>query len=71
MTTRIDISYGGAQYSVGDRDLLELQQTIADGMLSSTPVWLQVNFGEGRPQPAFLLLTPGASIALIPSDPEI
>lgn len=64
---RIDILYGGIQYSVGERDLDELQARIAESIQSERPTWLEVNHGEGRPQPAFLLITAGVSVALIPA----
>ena len=64
---RIDIQYGGNMYSVGGRDLTELQRHIAD--VATAPAgggWMQVNDGEGEERPAYLLLTPGTSIAVIP-----
>ena len=60
---RIDIHYGGDQYSVGGRDLAELQEEITGG---DTPRWLKVNDGEGAPRTAYLLLAPGIPIAVVP-----
>jgi hypothetical protein len=64
---RIDILYDGNQYSVGGRELDELKATIADGIAGGVPLWLEVNFGEGRPQTAYLMVTAATSIALLPT----
>jgi len=62
---RIDIVYGGELYSVGGREFEDVRQEVLDGMLSA-PQWLRVNDGEGMRREAFLLLTPGVPIALVP-----
>lgn len=71
---RIDIRYGGEHYSVGGRDPDELRAEIAAG-LESGMAWLEVNDGEGAPRTAYLILTPGTPIAVIPipdeSDPAV
>lgn len=64
---RIDILYDGNQYSVGGRELDELKATIAKGIAEGAPYWLEVNFGEGRPQSAFLMVTAATSITLLPT----
>lgn len=66
---RIDILYGGEHYSVGMREVADLKQEIAQG-LGSGMHWLAVNDGEGASRPAFLMLTPGVSITLIPIPDE-
>lgn len=60
---RIDIYYGGDQFSVGGRKLTELQEEITgkDG-----PHWLEVNDGEGAPRTAYLLISPGVPVAIVP-----
>ena len=63
--TRIDISYGGQWYSIGNRSLEEVHEEIRVGVLSGHH-WLEVNDGEGNPRPAFLSITPGVPIAVIP-----
>lgn len=63
---RIDIVYGGEQYSVGGRELADLQREIATGLASNAPYWLEVNDGAGQERTAFLLITPAAQIALVP-----
>jgi hypothetical protein len=63
---RINIRYDGAMYSVRDRDLGELQQEIAAGILSAEPHWLEANEGEGLPSPALLLITPAIALSLLP-----
>lgn len=62
---RIDIAYGGNSYSVGGRTLAELQEAVLHG-LTGAGAWLEVNDGEGAERPAYLLITPGVDIALIP-----
>jgi hypothetical protein len=67
---RIDIIYGGEHYSVGKRDPDALRQEIADGIQRGFH-WLEVNDGEGAPRTAFLLLTPGTPVAVIPIPDEL
>ncbi|MDY0911105.1 hypothetical protein [Microbacterium sp. CFBP9034] len=62
---RIDIIYGNEHYSVGGRTLESLTQEIAEG-LASGHGWLQVNDGEGAPRVAYLLLTPGVNLSIVP-----
>jgi hypothetical protein len=63
---RITIDYAGNHYSVGGRDVDELQQEIESIVLSGEPGWVTVNHGEGVPQQARLLITAGTPIALLP-----
>ncbi|MFD1713329.1 hypothetical protein ACFSBZ_02490 [Amnibacterium flavum] len=67
---RIDIIYDGEQYSVGQRDLDEVKGVIERALAGGGPTWLRVNRGEGRPQPAELLIMPGVPLVLIPLDPD-
>jgi hypothetical protein len=62
---RIDIFFGDNAYSVGGRDLEDLQAEIARGVAAGG-YWLKVNHGEGERQDAYLFLTPGTPVALIP-----
>ena len=62
---RIDIYYGGDHYSVGGRQLEALQLEIAAGLVSGVH-WLEVNEGEGSRRQAFLLLTPGVPLSIVP-----
>ena len=62
---RIDIVYGGELYSVGGREFEEVRQEVVDGTTDG-PSWLRVNDGEGMRPEAYLLLSPGVPIALIP-----
>lgn len=66
---RIDIYYGGEHYSVGGRDFEELRDEIAAGV-SSGMHWLEVNDGEGAFRSAFLLLSPGVPLAMVPIPDE-
>ncbi|MFB8387785.1 hypothetical protein ACFC3F_11665 [Microbacterium sp. NPDC055910] len=67
---RIDVFYGGRQYSIGGRDLDDLKREVAEGITSDVPRWLVINDGEGAHRPAHLLLAPGIDIALIPVPAE-
>jgi hypothetical protein len=63
---RINLIYGGTTYSVGGRDLDELQAEIGAALTAGNPLWLTVNSGEGIPREARLLITGGVDLALIP-----
>ena len=69
---RVNILYGGAQYSVGQADVDAIKQAIEAAHAAGTARWITVNFGEGRPQPADLLVGPGIPVSIIPipSDDE-
>jgi hypothetical protein len=66
---RIDIYYGGEHYSVGGRELADLQADIA-ASLAAGGGWLTVNDGEGAHRTAFLLIAPGVPIAVVPVPQE-
>jgi hypothetical protein len=61
----IDVGYGGDWYSIGARDIDEVQREI-DEHLRAGGGWLQVNAGEGSVGPARLYVSPGTPIALLP-----
>ena len=63
---RVNIMYGGNQYSVGQADVDLIKQEIEAAHTGGGPRWIVVNYGEGRPQPAELLVGPGIPISLIP-----
>jgi hypothetical protein len=63
---RINILAAGSRYSVGDRNLDDLQHEITTALKSGEPYWLEVNEGEGMPRPALLLITAGMSLVLVP-----
>ncbi|MDN3494791.1 hypothetical protein QL996_02530 [Planococcus sp. APC 4015] len=67
---RIDIMYGGRQYSIGAREFEELKSEIEEGIAADGPRWLVVNDGEGHLRPAHLLLDRGIDIAVIPIPDE-
>ena len=67
---RIDVIYGGHQYSIGGRDVDDLLREIHAGVTADAPRWLLLNDGEGHLRPAHLLLTPGVDIAVIPVPDE-
>ena len=66
---RIDIYYGGEHYSVGGRDLADVTREIVEGVTSG-PRWLEVNDGEGEVRTAFLLLSAGVPLAVVPIPDE-
>jgi len=67
---RIGIIYAGTQFSVGQEDLEQLKSDIEEATRSGRSAWIRANHGEGRPQPAELLIGPGIPIALIPMSDE-
>ena len=68
---RIDVYYGNDHFSVGGRELEDLQRQIVEG-IANAPSWLEVNDGEGMLRPSFLLLTPGVPLAVVPiPEPDV
>jgi hypothetical protein len=67
---RIDVIYGGRQYSIGNRDVSDIMAEIEGGVTSATPRWLTLNDGEGHLRPAHLLLGAGIDIEVIPVPDE-
>ena len=63
--TRIDIYYGSEHYSIGGRHFEDLQREIETGLQSGAH-WLEVNDGEGSRRQAYLLLTPGVQVTVVP-----
>lgn len=62
---RIDIHYGGERYSVGNRTLEELTEEVS-AALAAGHDWIRVNDGDGAPRTAFLLITAGVPLAIVP-----
>lgn len=62
---RVQITYGGRDYTIGNRRASDVEQEIAEGIESGRVAWLDVNFGEGQPIPCRLVLTAGTPIAVI------
>lgn len=68
---RIDIRYGGDQYSVGGRDLSDVKAEVERGLAAGGPFWMVVNDGEGFRRDAHLLVSPGMALSIIPiPDPD-
>ena len=67
---RIDVMYGGEKYSIGQEDYDSIKAAIVDAAVTGATTWLAVNHGEGRMQPAELLIGPGIPIALLPIDAD-
>ena len=66
---RIGITYGGRDYSIGNRSLEDVQDEIATAIDSGRSAWIDVSYGAGRPTPCRLLLTPGVAISVVEFPP--
>ena len=66
---RIDVYYDGHLYSVAERELEDLQSVVAAGQ-TGKGTWLLVNDGEGTRRDAYLWISAGTSIALVPIPDE-
>lgn len=62
--SRIDIYYGGARFSTGNRDYRELQDEI-DRLVRAGGGWLEVNYGDGTATPAAMYIARGVDIVLV------
>ncbi|HSO68377.1 MAG TPA: hypothetical protein VLQ67_01940 [Arachnia sp.] len=62
---RVDIVYGGAQYSLGGRSLESVQNEVDTALESGKPYWMRVNSGGGRFEDAYLLIVPGIPFAIL------
>jgi hypothetical protein len=67
---RINILYGGKQYSISGRDIEEVKEQIRSAVEAPVPSWLEVNVGEGRFKRADILLSAGVDIAVIGIDAD-
>jgi riboflavin synthase alpha subunit len=67
---RITIAYDGISYTVADTNIDELKTQILKVHTSGTPMWLQVNHGEGSYRETDLLIAPGISVAVTGIDAE-
>lgn len=63
---RIGIIYAGRDFSIGQEDFDQMRETIESAYRNGIATWITVNHGEGRPQPAELLVGPGIPIVLMP-----
>ncbi|WP_353828968.1 hypothetical protein [Agromyces sp. SYSU T0242] len=63
---RVNILYDGIHYSVGEADVSAIKEAIEQAHQRGLADWITVNFGEGRPQPAELLVGPGIPISIVP-----
>jgi hypothetical protein len=66
---RIDILYGGVRYSLGNRELEDVQRELAANVAAGLG-WFTVNYGDGGRTDAILMITPGVDLTLIPIDPD-
>lgn len=67
---RINILYGGKQYSISGRDVDDIKEEIRSAVASAEPSWLEVNVGEGKFKQASILLGAGIDISVIGIDPD-
>ncbi|MRG60996.1 hypothetical protein GE115_14135 [Agromyces sp. CFH 90414] len=63
---RVNVLYDGHQYSVGEAEVEALKEAVTEAYRSGGPSWVTLNLGEGRPQPAELLIGPGIPISVVP-----
>ncbi|MDJ0323489.1 hypothetical protein QMG61_06905 [Cryobacterium sp. PH31-AA6] len=68
---RVDIVYGGQQYSLAGRTIESIQAEVLKAFTDGTPYWLRVNSGGGRFEDAYLLIAPGIPFAVLNVKPEI
>ncbi|WP_240665791.1 hypothetical protein [Agromyces sp. LHK192] len=68
---RVNVLYDGHQYSVGETEVEALRAAVDEAYRSGRPVWVTLNLGEGRPQPAELLIGPGIPISLVPIPADV
>lgn len=64
MTPRVTLRYGAGVYIVADRSAEDVRNEVSRIIESGRPGWLDVNFGEGRPTPAQLLITAGVTMSV-------
>ena len=67
---RIEVHYGGDEYTISNRELSEVQAEIEAITASGQTGWLRVNYGQGSVQLALLAITAGTPIALMPEPSE-
>ena len=67
---RVDIVYGGQQYSLAGRSIDSIQSEIDAAITTGKPYWLMVNSGGGRFEDAYLLIAPGIPFAVLNVKPE-
>ncbi|MGW9182193.1 hypothetical protein [Agromyces sp. NPDC055661] len=68
---RIGIIYAGRDFSIGQEDFDRMKEEIEAAHRDGVATWIRVNHGEGRPQPAELLIGPGIPIAILPIPPDL
>lgn len=67
---RVDIVYGGQQYSLGGRSIESIRAEVSQAFTDGAPYWLRVNSGGGRFEDAYLLIAPGIPFAVLNVKPE-
>jgi len=67
---RVNVLYDGLQYSIGQADVEALKAEIEAAHVEGRPRWVTLNLGEGRPQPAEVLMGPGIPVAIVPIPPD-
>jgi hypothetical protein len=61
---RIDVHYAGHLYSIGGREFDDVRREVSEAQDSGA--WMVVNDGEGSRRDAYIWLSGGTPIALIP-----
>jgi len=65
---RVDILCDGTVFTVSNRTAEEFQAEVDAALAAPAPQWLTVNYGEGRVNPALILITPFTALTIITND---
>ena len=68
MGNPVYLHYDGTRYSIAGRSIEEIQRESTEALAAGTPYWLEVNYGEGRPSQARVLIHPGVTVGLQQDD---
>lgn len=70
MGNPIYVHYDSQRYSIAGRSLEDVQRQVDEMLSAGSAQWLEVNYGEGRPSRALILISPGVSISIQQDEPE-
>ncbi len=70
MGNPVYLLYDGNRYAISGKAMEDIQREIDEAMADGAPKWLEVNYGEGRPTLARILISPGMQIALQQDNPQ-
>ncbi|WP_210481713.1 hypothetical protein [Naasia sp. SYSU D00948] len=64
MAKRVYVHYDSHRYTIAGRSIDDVQKEIDAVLEEGRSVWLEVNYGEGRPSLARIMIARGVPIAL-------